>query len=60
MVNDEKTAAYTKNLAQMIRDVRKDLDAPTAACPQPSPSPSSSTCRTIRPKAVIGARASVL
>ncbi|MHC4991303.1 MAG: sialate O-acetylesterase [Planctomycetota bacterium] len=28
MVNREKTAAYTENLAQMIRDLRKDLDAP--------------------------------
>ena len=28
MVNDEKTAAYADNLAQMIRDLRSDLDAP--------------------------------
>ncbi|MDA0296262.1 MAG: sialate O-acetylesterase [Planctomycetota bacterium] len=31
MVNKEKTAAYTANLAQMIRDLRIDLDAPD--CP---------------------------
>jgi hypothetical protein len=31
MVNKEKTAAYTANLAQMIRDLRTDLDAPD--CP---------------------------
>ena len=28
MVSDEKTAAYTENLAQMIRDLRKDLGVP--------------------------------
>ncbi|MHC5004936.1 MAG: sialate O-acetylesterase [Planctomycetota bacterium] len=28
MVDDEKRAAYTDNLAQMIRDIRRDLDAP--------------------------------
>ena len=31
MVKKEKTAAYTANLAQMIRDLRTDLDAPD--CP---------------------------
>lgn len=31
MVNKEKTAAYATNLAQMIRDLRTDLDAPD--CP---------------------------
>jgi hypothetical protein len=28
MINKDFTAEYTRNLANMIRDVRKDLDAP--------------------------------